>query len=1141
MDLDALMDEVAAESAGGVSLDALMDEVAAEQSSEPNDFSIWDFGAQVGSGMIEGNTGLIDLAGQINPFQYGGPGAFGLNKYSSANRSPSLTERVQPFLAEEDPNYRYTRTVGQFIGPTGTAGATAKVLKSIGKAPQIANALSKFGSIWEVGTDVTAGIGAQAAEDYTGDSTIAPIIGAIAGKTAPGAAVSGYKAARAATRGASPDEIAGSAGKVIRDVSDLSPEELERTIKPSAIYRAQDVLEEAAGASSSSTGLPSQSTAADGILLPSASKATQKSPSLETVTSLPSKRYRPETSIDDLLSDSGFIGHYNNTTKNRPALDNYLETVAGGRKFIGDTKELQSAARKVATKIKEVDPNYTEQNLTDLVRGTIVAEDPDDVIRVAQNAAKERGIKIVPGSVDDYFSRPNKWGYEGLHYNVEFPDGSIGEVQIHTPSSLRAKNKTHQIFKEWRDTPSGDIPVSAMDDSAAIVQFEKANPSLPERLRTFRTTAEVTEDAPLAQLEKELGGRPEFSGEYYRRADSRAQVRDDILDSVSATKGVPDDFGDALMGKARATEEALNENAKALWKDFPRDTEIDTLPHVAKVEKLLGRQQAGTALKGDAKLLVDQFIDTAADEPIIKPTSGALQDIRSDVLSELRENTRLKPRQREVLTEVANEIENALNNQLLGTDAANYEAAREATKYRRELFNRTTPGGTLTNPNTLPENAVKNAFKGSKKAARQLKEALDNDPAIIEDLRRAIVEEIPRDAGEALTPYKFKQFIEKKKTGLKEIFGDDHYSDMVSILDDLQSEAKVSKIAGFASKGQSITSQKQTVAGVLDSLFSEATQQGSFIMRGFRRVFEGSSVRNKEQLQRLLFDAMMDPELAVELAKTPSTERVMGVMERLGDFAMRSRLGATKAGTVATATSSLQSQERPPREGYSSKRPSRAPQLTKPSSNPAPTPRASQQNLAPSSVFDSPNEEASVFYQPAAFRENSVFDSDITADWTVQPLEEQAGMKRMSERGIDLLKRFEGFRGAKYEDSAGVPTIGYGFTGDEVDQGEMTEDEAERVLREEYLPQYEQAVADLVKVPLKQNEFDALVSLTYNIGPGAFAQSTLLKKLNEGDKEGAAREFSKWVYADGKKLEGLKKRRAAERITFLSSGEESLA
>jgi len=135
--------------------------------------------------------------------------------------------------------------------------------------------------------------------------------------------------------------------------------------------------------------------------------------------------------------------------------------------------------------------------------------------------------------------------------------------------------------------------------------------------------------------------------------------------------------------------------------------------------------------------------------------------------------------------------------------------------------------------------------------------------------------------------------------------------------------------------------------------------------------------------------------------------------------------------------------------------------------------------------------------------------------------------------GIDLIKRFEGLRLRSYLCPANVWTIGYGHTGNVTSNQIITSEQAESILKSD-LKRFENSVSDVVKVPLNQNQFDALVSLAFNIGSGAFAKSTLVKLLNNRDYSGAAEQFLRWNQAGGRVLDGLSKRRAAERSLFLS-------
>lgn len=140
--------------------------------------------------------------------------------------------------------------------------------------------------------------------------------------------------------------------------------------------------------------------------------------------------------------------------------------------------------------------------------------------------------------------------------------------------------------------------------------------------------------------------------------------------------------------------------------------------------------------------------------------------------------------------------------------------------------------------------------------------------------------------------------------------------------------------------------------------------------------------------------------------------------------------------------------------------------------------------------------------------------------------------------GVDLICNFEGKRLTAYDDGVGVWTIGFGTTvypnGIKVMKGDTcTETQAKTYMAHD-LKKFEATVNKAVTVQLNQNQFDALVSLAYNIGTRAFSKSTLVKKLNDNDIHGAADQFDVWVNAGGKRMQGLVNRRAKEKALFLS-------
>jgi len=140
-------------------------------------------------------------------------------------------------------------------------------------------------------------------------------------------------------------------------------------------------------------------------------------------------------------------------------------------------------------------------------------------------------------------------------------------------------------------------------------------------------------------------------------------------------------------------------------------------------------------------------------------------------------------------------------------------------------------------------------------------------------------------------------------------------------------------------------------------------------------------------------------------------------------------------------------------------------------------------------------------------------------------------MQIISEEGISLIKKFEGCRLEAYQDSVGIWTIGYGTIKGVREGDKINQDEAEHLLQEE-LPEYEDYINKMVKVPLKQCQFDALVAWVFNLGSGNLQESTMLKVLNEGKYDEVPAQMRRWNKAGGEVLNGLVRRREAEAIMF---------
>ena len=147
-------------------------------------------------------------------------------------------------------------------------------------------------------------------------------------------------------------------------------------------------------------------------------------------------------------------------------------------------------------------------------------------------------------------------------------------------------------------------------------------------------------------------------------------------------------------------------------------------------------------------------------------------------------------------------------------------------------------------------------------------------------------------------------------------------------------------------------------------------------------------------------------------------------------------------------------------------------------------------------------------------------------------------MRRMTDEGLDLIKLYEGYSSSPYLCPAQHWTIGYGaiWGMDDKrvteDHPDINEDQADYLLRRD-VKKSEMAVLRHIRVPLEDGQFNALCAFVFNLGSGALQSSTLRRKINRGAYIGASNEFPRWVYAGGRKLKGLVRRREHERLMFI--------
>lgn len=237
------------------------------------------------------------------------------------------------------------------------------------------------------------------------------------------------------------------------------------------------------------SNLPLRTTSTGGSLTPREETAVTTPLRDDTVTTSPSNKYRfGVTKVDDVLRNEGFISKYNSTISERPSLEAILKKVAGDREIKIGEKEKKTTAEKIISKL-ERRPNYNENDVTDMLRSTIIAKDSAD------KQAMLEGLKKHANVVDEdiHTKENNVWGYEGTHAIIETKNGNKIEVQIHTPEELFVDRKLHPFYEEWRRKE--EVPEWVFDKSQQLAeqyrqefqsQHTQLSPETQESIDTVR-------------------------------------------------------------------------------------------------------------------------------------------------------------------------------------------------------------------------------------------------------------------------------------------------------------------------------------------------------------------------------------------------------------------------------------------------------------------------------------------------------------------------------------------------------------------------------------------------------------------------------------------------------------------------------
>jgi len=421
----------------------------------------------------------------------------------------------------------------------------------------------------------------------------------------------------------------------------------------------------------------------------------------------------------------------------------------------------------------------------------------------------------------------------------------------------------------------------------------KVNALPTNELEALQTTAERTGNAGVAQLEKTLGGRLGDNANIYADLDRRRNLaRRTLFNSGSSVDSVnKEGLGSALIDAAESTQSKMQRNSSEFWAGVPREESIPIQGVKDPLKELLAKRTKGLPINSKVEDLVSQV--TKEESGVLN--SGGLQDIRADALSLLRDRE-LTGFERKLLTELTDKIDNSMASGLSEKSYQTWKAARQSTAAEKEAFRKGTVGGYLTSDNARVSNVLDKVFKGDKQAVAELKTAIGNDDSLLEQVKRGVLDMVPKDAQGNLTSDKMRRFVDSNETAIKELFGEGYYGNLQKISKDLKSQAGVADLGFKASKGNSTTAQKSTVAGALQDVITESLVPG--ISGRFSGVIEaikqGAGLRDAKAVEDLLFKAALDPKFAEQLSRAPTNRRMFNALESLKNAA----IGAVETGAI---------------------------------------------------------------------------------------------------------------------------------------------------------------------------------------------------------------------------------------------------
>lgn len=570
-----------------------------------------------------------------------------------------------------------------------------------------------------------------------------------------------------------------------------------------------------------------------------------------------------EPTLETLMPASTLASKISQSVTAKPVESGPLKWVRTGGEFIGPSAVL-GAAKKLfglATKAPSI-----IRTLTSDVAGATGAEVGEyfggDVGRLFGGGA---GQMVIP-----------------LGKNV---GGAVRDVAT-GPATKQVEGTAGKILRE----NTGLTP-------EALTEATSKRKELAARLPAdkFRTTAELTKDPNLAQIElvSTMEGQPHAA--YTQRKALREEARNATIDKMSRTKAVnPEKLGSDLMDAANKNMEGQRDVASKYWTKHVEDVVVDITDDTKELKGILPKSSRGSPLNADTLKLVDDF-----SAPSGKLTTEELQQIRSKALEKNRAGTELTSYDKKVRSWIADKARFYLEAD------PNWAKGTEKTASMYKVFKTgksPTVGGILVGKNTRASNALQKVFKGDAQSAKELKSAIGNAPQVLEDYKRGVLDTLKRDSSGSLTLDKTQKFFRANKNHLTEILGPEHSRNFQRVVNNLASEGSVQRLATTSTGKQSMTGQVSAINSAMDVIVKGAgnpflwriSPTAAYLSRILGGLSEKSGKAGVTKLKEVLAAAAMEPEYAKMLLEAPSKQGIITIVDRLAEIASAGVYGGAK-------------------------------------------------------------------------------------------------------------------------------------------------------------------------------------------------------------------------------------------------------